>query len=173
MINIVRRKIPGLLFPTPLFPAQLSHVFHIPNHRKYKLHSAMQDSDAKGADPHFVLTHNAIKQKNIEDWVQWNRNTPSTQPYNRPYIFSMVRTPQNPNIWLFGGIFVVQGGPYFVPKDNRSQYENDRYEYDVYLSVLGRNLIGKMEIEFQHPGGQVVRFNLENQIKKMKVVAIR
>ena len=195
-IYLSRVKLPAKP-PHKLRPAiPLTDIFNIPSkntpyqknvpiQNEFRLHTAMTDSqDLLKRDPYSVLVYGSD-----EEWLQWNRNTPIGQKYDRDYIFSMVRTPKNDNIWLFGGIFVKQGGPYFVSKDIHSQYRSGRFEYDIYQSVIGRNLIGKMVIGFDRTKGRkvksktskrmitkgcgaLVRLKMEECIGQMKVLEI-
>ena len=165
--------------PMVKFPAQFTPAFKNLNVMDFKLHSAIKDSsepdEPKGRDPFSVAVYG-----DGSEWTQWNRNAPNDD-YNKPYIFSMARMEQRkgkPDLWVFGGIFVVQGGPFFVPAGSpviegaRAVYKKDRYEYDIYPSVIARHLIGKMVIEFQKSPETRIRYNLDSQINKMKVVKI-
>ena len=171
MFNIPRKRVKNQIN----LPIQYQE--ETPTQEQYKLHSAIRDSkdkdDPQGRDPYSVLMYG-----DGAEWTQWNRNSPVKQPYNRKYIFSMARMPNEKNLWVFGGIFVVQRGPFHVPKGSpiiegaRAVYKNERFEYDIYQSVLARHFIGKMIIKFDKPKGMAVRFDLENQINKMKIVEI-
>ena len=190
MVNIVQKGIPGLIVPSVSHPTQFSRVFNIPTQKipkqdtpiqtEFKLHTAMRDgsgpSDPLGRDPYSVLMYG-----DGSEWLQWNRNSPPREPYDRKYIFSIVRMPRTKTIWIFGGIFVVQGGPYHVPKGSpvpkgsHASYPNNRYEYDIYPSALGRGLVGKMIIGLKKPNipsKKSVRFDLEKCIGGMRVLKI-
>ena len=157
----------------------ISYQPKTPIQEEYKLHTAIRDSkdpdDPQGRDPYGVLMYG-----DGSEWTQWNRNSPVKSPYNRKYIFSLARMPdtKTKNRWVFGGVFVVQGGPYYVPKGSpvleghHAIYRNERFEYDIYQSVWGRHFIGKIEIAFKKPPGIVVRFPLEDHIKNMKITEI-
>ena len=170
--------------PTGQFPFALSEMFTSSRAfsglypKDFKLHSAIRNSkapgDPKGRDPFSVAIYGDGKE-----WLQWNRNAPNDD-FKKPYIFSMARMEKRTgqaDLWVFGGVFVVQSGPFFVPAGSpviegaHAVYDDDRYEYDIYLSVIARHLIGKMVIEFNKPAPQP-RYKLGEQIDKMQVVRI-
>ena len=127
------------------------------NLEKYKLHSAI--TNPRGWNPYQALINSVMGRVDPDKrtWQEWSMNAPLNQPFNRPYIFAMARIPEMVNRWLFGGIFSVAPGEKEV-MDRVWAEEKGReiYEYDISLTNLWCEYIGKMEIEFDKPDGRTV-----------------
>jgi len=64
-----------------------------------KFHIAQRSGETQPID---VFT------RSFDDWQnKWNGAYHSNHCWNRPFIFSMIELPTQPNKWLFGGIFHV------------------------------------------------------------------
>ena len=95
-----------------------------------KIHVAQKSGDIRPID---VFT------RDFNEWQnKWNGNYHSNHCWNRDYIFSMIELPNEPNRWLFGGIFRVIS---FKPAKNRGK---DWINYKVELDSQGKSLIGRL-----------------------------
>jgi hypothetical protein len=100
-----------------------------------KIHVAQRSGDTRPID---VFT------RSFDDWQnEWNGAFHSNHCWNRKYIFSMIELPNQPDCWLFGGIFAVLS--YKPSKDRRGK---DCIHYKVALFDQGASLIGRLVIHW-------------------------
>lgn len=117
------QKIPaGILFPEV-------------NWETVKIHVAQKAGETRPID---VFTRDFNEWQNV-----WNGSYHSNHCWNRDYIFSMIELPNEPNRWLFGGIFRVLS---YKQAKNRKGKECIFYEVD--LDSQGESLIGRLVIHW-------------------------
>ena len=66
--------------------------------RDYKLHLACYNGHEQPLN---------VYLQGWDRWVGWNEWRGKINDFNRQYIFSLIKFYQEPNKWLFGGIFEV------------------------------------------------------------------
>ena len=95
-----------------------------------KIHVAQKAGETRPID---VFT------RSFDEWQnKWNGSYHSNHCWNRKYIFSMIELPNEPDRWLFGGIFEVISAK---PVDTRMFYE-------ISLCSEGESLIGRLIIRW-------------------------
>ena len=72
----------------------------------------------------------------FKDWQEWQR----LKNFPRKYILSLIYV--NPNEWLFGGVFKVEG--YIQKKDGRGS----QYKYSTTLTDKGDEWVGRLIIKY-------------------------
>lgn len=127
----------------------LSEIWNLENHKDYKVHFARISPD---------------KEKPLEVWLRseaewegWQKYMPSRNDFNRPKIFALMDYYHEPDVWLFGGIYNVKARH----SDN----------YDVELSKLGANFIGRLKIRCSYKK-RLTRPRLESVIDNFEVAEI-
>jgi hypothetical protein len=76
------------------------------------------------------------------EWGRWNSWRAGKDDFNRRYIFSLIDFVPEPGVWLFGGIYEV------LSRDST----NHAHSYEVQLTDMGAELIGRLKIAFSRPG---------------------
>ncbi len=100
-----------------------------------KIHVAQRSGNCRPID---VFT------RSFDDWQnRWNGSFHSNHCWNRQYIFSMIELPNQPDCWLFGGIFEV-----LSHKTGKSPKGKEGVIYKVGLSAEGKSLIGRLVIHW-------------------------
>ena len=123
-----------------------------------KIHVAQKAGEVRPID---VFLRDFSEWQNI-----WNGRFHSNHCWNRDFIFSMIELPNEPNRWLFGGIFrVVSHRPKKNPKGK------DCIFYEVDLDERGEALIGRLVIHWVKDARAKGR-KPENMLSDMSVAAI-
>jgi len=131
----------------PLFPDLLW--------KEVKIHVAQESPNERPID---AFT------RDFEYWQnKWNGAFHSNHCWNRKYIFSIIELPQQPNCWLFGGVFEVIS---YRPKKNNSG--KDCVFYEVKLDKNGVLLIGRLVIGWSKDGRQKGRIP-ESMLNNMEI----
>lgn len=95
-----------------------------------KIHVAQRSSTAQPID---VFT------RSFDEWQnKWNGAYHSNHCWNRPFIFSIIELPTQPNKWLFGGIFRV------LTHTKKIKNGKELSFYKVDLHPEGEALIGRL-----------------------------
>ena len=120
-----------------------------------------------------VAQFNGLRQpldvfaSSFEAWRdEWNGGNQRKHYWNRPFVFSMIELPKQPEQWLFGGIFRV---------DHHSAVEREGRPYCFYeLSDTshGSALIGRLVIHWKKDGRPMAR-KPESILAHMTVAEIR
>ena len=100
-----------------------------------KIHVAQKAGNIQPID---VFTRDFKEWQNV-----WNGSYHSNHCWNRDYIFSIIELQNEPNRWLFGGIFRVIS---YKPVKNRKGKECMFYE--VELDNQGKSLVGRLVIHW-------------------------
>lgn len=106
---------------------------------------------------HFARRNNEREQplhafaRSFEAWTVWQRTYPGKNDFNRPKIFSLIQMPQAPALWLFGGVFRVEG---IVAAEDGGRC------YKVTLTDELRPLIGRLTLAHDYRQ-RATRVNLE------------
>lgn len=104
------------------------------NWDEVKIHVAQKAGQTRPID---VFT------KNFDEWQNnWNGDFHSNHCWNRKYIFSIIEIPNEPDRWLFGGIFQVLSHEPGTSSDKKGVF------YKVKLSQYGDSLIGRLIIRW-------------------------
>lgn len=100
-----------------------------------KIHVAQKAGNTRPID---------VFARDFNEWQNiWNGSYHSNHCWNREYIFSMIELPNEPNRWLFGGIFrVLSHKPKKSPKGKECIF------YNVELAPEGEALIGRLVIHW-------------------------
>lgn len=122
---------------------QISQIFNIENLAGYKLHIARRYLEGEAALDLFL--------RDKAEWAKMNSPAGVKEGnFKRRYIFSMMQFyPEGKDIWLFGGIFAVDGT-------------------DSVLTDFGKEFIGRLKIKLP-TDAQIFSLCLENQWDKMTV----
>lgn len=115
---------------------------------KYKLHLAIGPKDKK--EPLYELF-----KGNFKSWQEGQNN----KNFERDYILSLIYYGRDE--WIFGGIY--------ERKDVKRVEKH--FKYDTELLDFGKDLIGRLIINFCRPGRQSY-LNLEKWVDKLEVVEI-
>ena len=100
-----------------------------------KIHVAQKAGELRPID---IFTRDFNEWQNV-----WNGSYHSNNCWNRDYIFSMIELPNEPNHWLFGGIFrVISYKPAKNSKGKKCIF------YKVGLDTQGESLIGRLVIHW-------------------------
>ena len=105
------------------------------NWNDVKIHIAQKSGQSRPID---VFTRSFSEWQN-----RWNGGHHSNHCWNRKYIFSIVELPNQPDRWLFGGIFRV-----ISYKSGKSREGKDGMLYKVSLDPQGEPLIGRLIIRW-------------------------
>lgn len=82
--------------------------------------------------------------RSFDEWQnKWNGSYHSNHCWNRPFIFSIIELPTQPNKWLFGGIFRVLSHKKKLRKGKQRSF------YKVELLPEGEPLIGRLIINWK------------------------
>ena len=83
----------------------------------------------------------------IKGWNEWRGNK---NDFTRTYIFTVIQFPKRPDRWLFVGIYKII--------KRYDDYSETEHGYDVELTSLCSNLIGRLIIDyyFDYPHGRAV-----------------
>lgn len=128
----------------------LKDLWQPKNIREHKIHFARWNGES---EPLRVLA------RSLEEWRRWQEWYPNKNDFNRPYIFSLAQMPGAKNLWMFGGIWSVNGTE--VRSDNRKYYT-------VTLTDDLRPLIGRLKLGRVHKQ-RGTRLNLEGHYKHFVV----
>lgn len=112
---------------------------------KYKVHLACWDGKNHPLD---------VCSRNWNSWVDWNEYRGEKDRFNREYIFSLMQYYNEPNKWLFGGIFCVV--------KRFDDHEDTTVGYQVALTALHKELIGRLIIDFDNTAIRNTSLLLEN-----------
>ncbi len=113
----------------------VSTLFPEINWNTVKIHVAQKSGNIRPID---LFAEDFNKWQNV-----WNGSYHANHCWNRDYIFSMIELPDQPNRWLFGGIFkVVSFKPVTRPNGKDGVY------YKVDLDNRGESLIGRLVIRW-------------------------
>lgn len=95
-----------------------------------KIHVAQKSGNIRPID---VFT------RSFDEWQnKWNGSYHSNHCWNRKYVFSIIELPNEPNRWLFGGIFKVISHSKKIRKGKEWSF------YKVDLESIGEPLIGRL-----------------------------
>jgi len=123
-----------------------------------KIHVAQKAGEIRPID---VFTND------FKDWQNvWNGSYHSNHCWNREYIFSMIELPNQPNRWLFGGMFRVIS---YKPAKNHAGKASMYYE--VGLDAQGEALIGRLVIHWVKDARAKGR-RPETMLSKMSIAEI-
>ncbi len=92
-----------------------------------------------------------------EEWQGWQEYFPGRNDFNRPLIFALARFYHEPDAWLFGGVYRVNGR---LP---------DRY--DVELTDIGASFIRRLKLKSTY-GSRLVRVEFEKHYDQLEVIEI-
>ena len=92
-----------------------------------------------------------------EEWQGWQEYFPGRNDFNRPLIFALARFYHEPDAWLFGGVYRVNGR---LP---------DRY--DVELTDIGASFIRRLKLKSTY-GRRLVRVEFEKHYDQLEVIEI-
>lgn len=121
---------------------KLSDIWQPENIRDYKIHFARWNQHDQ---PLRVLA------RSLDEWRNWQAWHPKKNEFNRPFIFSLAQMPGAKDLWMFGGIWQVNG----------TEFRDDgRKSYAVSLDESLRSLIGRMVLHRIHKQ-RGTRLNLE------------
>lgn len=82
--------------------------------------------------------------RSFDEWQNsWNGAFHSNHCWNRPYVFSLIELPNQPDKWLFGGVFNV------LSHEKRTHKGKERSYYTVDLNPEGRAFIGRLVIKWR------------------------
>ncbi len=125
---------------------------------EYKIHFAVRNKE--GNEPLDAYKRDPV---GLRDWMGWNSYSQGINWFNREYIFSLMRfyPDQNPDVWLFGGIWIVEGKDW-----NKVPFPYTIKKYSKY-----ENLIGMLKIYCEHEGEQM-RNKMENFLDSLDVMEI-
>ncbi len=99
-----------------------------------KIHIAQKAGDTLPID---------VYTRSFDEWQNnWNGSYHSNHCWNRPYIFSIIELPTQPNKWLFGGIFEV------LSHSKKVRNGKVRSYYKVELHPEGKGLIGRLVLNW-------------------------
>lgn len=131
---------------------ELEELLQIDDPKSFKVHLANWNGKSQPLD---------VFVRDKSEWKMWNSWRYQRDDYNRKYIFSMIDFYHEKNIWLFGGVFEV------LSRKNI----NNAHSYEVELTDLFKEFIGRLKIKFNRPGrAQIITF--ENYISNMMVSEI-
>jgi len=100
-----------------------------------KFHIAQRSGETQPID---VFT------RSFDDWQnKWNGAFHSNHCWNRPFIFSIIELPTQPNKWLFGGIFKV------LSHQKKMRNGKEKSFYKVELHTEGEAFIGRLVINWK------------------------
>lgn len=128
----------------------LSDIFDISETHKYKLHAAKKFTNQTEPLNDYI--------KGWDNWVGWNRYKGKKNRFTREYVFSMMNFYPEKDVFLFGGIFKVNG------------IVND--EYDIELCDQYKEYIGRLKIKNVLLNGRTNVVYLENCFAEMQVSEI-
>ena len=97
--------------------------------------------------------------RGMEPWSDWQRTYPGRNEFNRPYIFSLMQMPTSPDLWMFGGIWDVNG--------IRTGADGKKH-YDVEQSNQLAPLVGRLKLHRVHKG-RGTRLKLERHYEQFVV----
>ena len=97
--------------------------------------------------------------RGMEPWSDWQRTYPGRNDFNRPYIFSLMQMPTSPDLWMFGGIWDVNG--------LRTGADGKKH-YDVEQSNQLAPLVGRLKLHRVHKG-RGTRLKLERHYEQFVV----
>ena len=100
----------------------------------YKIHFARYNGEEQ---PLYAFA------RGMKEWQGWQQWYPSKNDFNRPYVFSLMQMPDQPDLWMFGGIWNVNG---------IKRNEQGRKFYDVDLSDELQPLVGRLKLHRVHKG---------------------
>ncbi len=130
-------------------PILLSSLMPIANPSDYKVHLASWNGSDQPLD---------VFVRDREEWDGWNCWRSQKDEFNRKYILSLIDFYHEPDIWLFGGIYVVL---------SRSP-ANFSHSYTVDPATEYEDFVGRLKIRFARPG-RVRSVKLENYYDQMFV----
>ena len=114
-------------------PILLQTVLSISNPDEYKAHLACWNGNHQPLD---------VFVRDRAEWQKWNTWRSDKDDFNRRYIFTLIDFYQEPDIWLFGGIFEVL-----------SRTPNKKaHAYTVQLTQTGSDFIGRLKVHLNRPG---------------------
>lgn len=107
--------------------------------KDFKVHVAQWNGSSRPID---VFTNS------FDDWQnRWNGEYQRKDYWNRPFIFSIIELPKQPNRWLFGGIFKVESR-----RQNVRRKGELFTKYKVSLDPRGAAYIGRLIIHWKKDG---------------------
>jgi len=128
-----------------------SDIFKIEKLTDYKLHLATNNGDENPLD---------VFLRSRDEWKGWNEWKGEKNDFTRQYVFSVIKIYNEPDKWLFGGVFKIE-----------ERLENG---YKIALQDDTKELIGRLVVDFHRYQGLLGRaFNLENHFDNFVVSEIR
>lgn len=132
----------------------VSALLNITAPNLYKLHAARFNQHSQPLD---VFIHD----KN--EWNKWNQWISGRHEFNRQFILSLIDFYPQRDIWLFGGVYEVQG--FIGGHDRMSRH---CHAYNSVLTDQGADYIGRLKIHApMRVRGRV--FNLETRLPNMAI----
>lgn len=108
-----------------------------------------------------------VAKRSFDEWIYWNRwrGGRGRNDFNREFIFGLIPLTDQPDRYVFGGIFEVI--------KRHDDWEDTEIGYDLKLSDEMKDLIGRLIVDFhreQMMGGR--SFKMETLADRIKVAAI-
>lgn len=117
----------------------------------YKLHFARYNRDEQPLD---------VFARNREEWRGWQEYWPGRDDFNRPFVFSVMSNYQQPDTWVFGGIWRITSRPH-----------ESGDAYGVELSNELEPFIGRLLLAYRYTD-RAARVNLERHLDGLEVHSI-
>ena len=123
----------------------VADLFPLTKDTDFKLHVAKSNGSKEPFD---------VFKRDFEEWKGWNQYKGRKNRFNRRYIFSIIKYPNEADTYVFAGIFEVIG--------------RTEDHYEVELCKEYSELIGKLFIDFHF----IIRgssFKLEGNLQNMHI----
>lgn len=127
-----------------------------------------QPSDVAAFKVHFARWNGTRQPLNAlarsqEEWRSWQEYYPGRNDFSRPYIFSLAQIPGDSDLWMFGGIWTVDG----LISDERGGQKYQVSRADELQAMIGRLVLHRQYRQRQTRG------NFENHFPEFAVHEIR
>jgi len=136
----------------------IQNMLQINDLKDFKVHAARYNDADRPLD--VFLT-------NKEEWHNWTAWFNGRHDFNRPYVLSIMDFHHERNAWLFGGIYKILNYN-DAPKLSQSK----SHAYNIELSDIGADLIGRLKIRLDLSKVRRVRLKAETFIPRMELIEV-
>lgn len=134
-------------------PIPLRDLLHDFDATEHKLHCAVWNGSAQPLD---------VFDSDWDEWVGWNSWRPSTNVFNRRFIFSLIQVYYEIDTWLFGGVFEVVA--------RRDTPHARSYDIELREDFLP-GCIGRLKLAYRFTGRNR-RLRMETVLDQLQVAEI-
>jgi len=136
----------------------IQNILQINDLKDFKVHAARYNDADRPLD--VFLTDK-------EEWYNWTAWFNGRHDFNRPYVLSIMDFHHERNAWLFGGIYKILNY-----NDAPTLSQSKSHAYNIELSDIGADLIGRLKIRLDLSKVRRVRLKAETFIPRMELIEV-